>query len=818
MKSKRILTVMLTGALALGFGTALVTAQEEQTEPATGVARVSLINGNVATKRGDSGDWVATTVNAPLVPGDSISTNDRSRTEVQLDYANVLRLDQNSEAKIADLTRSRIQVQLAQGMMDFSVFKGTQADVEIDMPNIAVQPTGPGTFRIQVTSQGETQVIVRDGEAQVSTPQGSTTVKEGDLITVEGTDNPQYQVTRAPARDAWDDWNHDRNNVILNAQSYTHTNHYYTGSQDLDRYGHWAYVPDYGWAWSPYEDAGWVPYRDGRWVWEPGWGWTWVSYEPWGWAPYHYGRWFSSGASWFWWPGFATPFFRPVFAPAFVSFIGFGFGSQHFFFGSGFGFASIGWLPLGPFDPFFPWWGFGNSFNVVNITNITNITNVTNVRNGRLGSNFNSAFTNARVRGALTTVSTQDFVSGRVPRRVQSVNVNQLRQGSVIKGTLPVVPTRQSLSPANRPAVVPAVAHTGAGQRSFFTRNQPPAGPQPFAQRAAEIQQMVRQRNTLEAAKPGLAAQGHSNAMAGRPMQTSPAPAAASVNARTASQAAVGAQTAGRPAPNSGWRSFGGRAPAATDGPAATNLSRAPGPSGQQRTGQSAPLESSQARRPGWQRFGNSSAPAATPSPAVGNRFPRQGETSSQPAASSSGREAASPGWRRFGSPDSRQAPSREQAAPRGNQPATREAPKTAPRSEPAIRNDNPPRSSNWREFTPQPQPRSASSGAEPARSGWNRFPSSEPAPRNERMNFPSRSEAPAYSRGSAPGSYQRPPLEIRKPIVDERAPRSFVGSPSGGSWGSRGGGGSWGGSRAGGGRSAPAPSSRGGGGSRNRQ
>jgi len=39
-------------------------------EPETGVARVSLINGDVSTMRGDSGDWVATGDNAPLVRGD----------------------------------------------------------------------------------------------------------------------------------------------------------------------------------------------------------------------------------------------------------------------------------------------------------------------------------------------------------------------------------------------------------------------------------------------------------------------------------------------------------------------------------------------------------------------------------------------------------------------------------------------------------------------------------------------------------------------------------------------------------------------------
>ncbi len=62
----------------------------EAEEAAPGAARISQIQGEVSVMRGDTGEWVATTVNAPLAPGDSISTGERSRTEVQLDYANVL--------------------------------------------------------------------------------------------------------------------------------------------------------------------------------------------------------------------------------------------------------------------------------------------------------------------------------------------------------------------------------------------------------------------------------------------------------------------------------------------------------------------------------------------------------------------------------------------------------------------------------------------------------------------------------------------------------------------------------------------------------
>ncbi|MGH9357000.1 MAG: FecR domain-containing protein, partial [Terriglobia bacterium] len=240
-----------------------------QAEASPGVARVSLIHGEVSTERADTGDWAAATLNAPLVTGDSLSTGGASRAELQLDYANILRLGEHTEAKIADLSGSHIQVQLAQGLADYTVLSGNQADLEIDTPNVAVHPTEPGIYRVEVFSNSHATVIVRKGNAQVSTPQGSTTVKNGELMRIEGTDNPQYQIVGAPKTDAWDQWNNQRNHVIEDAKSYQHTNKYYTGAEDMDAYGHWVNVQGYNWCWTPYVDAGWIPYNNGRWAWEP---------------------------------------------------------------------------------------------------------------------------------------------------------------------------------------------------------------------------------------------------------------------------------------------------------------------------------------------------------------------------------------------------------------------------------------------------------------------------------------------------------------------------------------------------------------------
>src|SRR5271157_1262033 len=52
-------------------------AQEQGPPP--GAARVSMINGEVSTMRGDSGEWVAAVVNAPVVGGDTVATAARAR-------------------------------------------------------------------------------------------------------------------------------------------------------------------------------------------------------------------------------------------------------------------------------------------------------------------------------------------------------------------------------------------------------------------------------------------------------------------------------------------------------------------------------------------------------------------------------------------------------------------------------------------------------------------------------------------------------------------------------------------------------------------
>jgi len=585
--------------------------------PAPGAARISVATGEVSIMRGDSGEWVAAVVNATVVGGDTVAAAASSRAEVQLDFANVLRMDQNANVKIADLGQKHIQLQLASGLIDFIVLKGTEAEVEIDTPNMAVRPLSEGVYRIQIDADSQTELTVRKGKAEVSTPQGSTSVERGQVIYIRGTDNPEYQIADAGPNDEWDRWNNDRDRNLEQAQSWHYTNRYYTGAQDLDQYGQWQNTPDYGYVWTPNVGPDWVPYYDGNWAWEPYWGWTWVSFEPWGWAPYHYGRWFWWGGRWSWWPGLGYWGPRPIWAPAYVSFIGFGFRV-------GFGFGSIGWCPLGPYERGFGWWGHRNGYMAVNITNVINVNNFNRLprpygsTTGRYTSNLQAALNNPNIRRAITTMPADRFGKGAVTGFGRSVDAATLRQGQMVRGTLPVVPTRASLMPGNRLARASAIPSRSAGNMHFYSKTPAPAARESFNQRAAQIQQMVQQHPA--SSNPG-ARQGLNSA--GRLGNAGGAAGGGFGNANRPTYAnprSLGPSTQGQSG-NAGWQGYNSRSPSSSLGqggqtprsftnPAPYGTTRpqtAPG-GGNAQPGYATPQQGS--NQGGWQRFSRQSQPA----------------------------------------------------------------------------------------------------------------------------------------------------------------------------------------------------------------
>ncbi|MGZ4733058.1 MAG: DUF6600 domain-containing protein [Terriglobales bacterium] len=763
-----------------------------------GVARISLMHGDVSTQRGDSGDWSAATLNQPVMTGDKVSTAEGGRTELQLDFANTLRLGPNSTANVANLTHKNIQIQLSQGVLNYTVSKDSESEPEIVTPNVSVHPSHhDGVFRIEVRPDGDTVVIVRKGEAQIATPQGSTEVHAGDMATIRGDANEaQYKVASAPDRDEWDQWNSDRDHLIQNANSWRHTNRRYTGTQDLDAYGRWEKVQDYGDVWVPNEPDGWVPYRDGNWVWQPSYGWTWVGYEPWGWAPYHYGRWFPYGASWAWWPGPVWAGYNPLWAPAYVSFWGWGGG---FGFGVGYGgWGGFGWLPLGPCDWFHPWWGgYSGRFGVVNVTNITNIHNyggIAPLHNGMRYSNV-ANFRNGRIGNAMSAVNASHFGAGRV--RAMAASTQQLRGARMMAGNLPVLPTHASLSASGR-AAAPSTVRNGGSQRFFGAARGTMARPVSFQQQQSSLRRTMQQSHVGAVPSGGraaLMARGNSNM---RPSAGVPANRQMNNMGNRVGANAAAAQNGNRgnmrpfTPPGNGTSAGANRQASRGIGESGgyrpfnqpNNRSTSPGMAPPSRgTMQNAPA----ANRGGYRPF---TSPTGSNRPSNMGAAPQRGTYQSAPAGNQGG-------FRPFTPPSN----SNRSAAPSSmGAPPQRGTFQPAPaRNSGSYRPSNPPSRS---QVGSSPYSNRGSSN-----NYWNR---SAPSYGTER-GYSSTPNSGGYGRGSSP----RPQLDMRQPIV--RSP-SYGGGSSRPSY--QGGGGyraappSYGGSRSapsnGGGR---APSYGGGGG-----
>ncbi len=480
---RTILTTFVLGAM-VGFLSPATAQQETDAGPALGVARISLMNGDVSTRRGDSGDWVAATVNAPVVEGDTVATGQGSRAEIQMDYSNLIRLDGETEVTMENLGERNFRVQLFNGRMTYSELKGGEADVDLETPHAAIRPHKNGRYEIE-TRVGETVIQVRKGEAEVFTSDGSQIVDKGRMLVVrDGPDGIQVRLSSDEPRGDWDHWNEDRDDRLSDVESYRYVSSSVVGAGDLDGNGDWRYVSGYGYCWYPRVSVGWAPYRDGRWAWEPYYGWTWVGYEPWGWAPYHYGRWWNHPVyGWGWYPG--DRHYRQAWRPALVGFFGY---SGRSGWSVGVGFGSVGWVPLAPGEIYHPWYGrrgYGGRNSTIIVDNSVNIYN---------------DYRNARVNNGVTVVDAGGFSRGRLDN-VRSLNRNELAHASAVRGNVPVVPERQAQGNILRNIRTSAAnGPTGDARRTTFSRSgvRQAASPRQlsFDQQRQQVATSVRQIRT----------------------------------------------------------------------------------------------------------------------------------------------------------------------------------------------------------------------------------------------------------------------------------------------------------------------------------
>jgi hypothetical protein len=429
------------------------------------VARLSFLGGSVSYVRGDDPDnWQQADTNVPLTVGDRIYTGDDGRAELQVHGGFAVRVGAQADLSALNLTNDTKQWSLRGGSAEFQLRRLNDNEVfEVDTPDAAITFDQPGDYRVDVGSDGNTRVAVRNGRAFVAAGGGQVPVNAGQQMNLEGGESPRYDVVPAAPPDALDGWVSQREQRSETARSHQYVHADVVGAADLDEHGRWENVPSYGWVWTPNGvEAGWQPYRAGHWIWQDPWGWTWVAAEPWGWAPYHYGRWIVWSSRW-WWVPVAPAVRTVVYAPALVAFAGGGPGWSVSVSAPG---GFIGWFPLAPRDPFIHWWGPRAAYTVTSVTYVN--------------------------RSYITVVDHGVFVSGGIVTthwvRDPAV-VRTIVAAPVLRGPLPFVPLPGALHAAVRPGLPPVVRPpVVVASRTVVVRSAPPPPIPSFHAKVAVIE------------------------------------------------------------------------------------------------------------------------------------------------------------------------------------------------------------------------------------------------------------------------------------------------------------------------------------------
>ena len=461
----RVLILMAAPAVAL----------VAQSDPPSRVGRLNYISGPVSLQPAGVDDWVGAELNRPLTTGDRVWVDQDGRAELHLGAA-ALRLNSRTAFEFLNLDDNNVQIRLTEGTLSITLRRlDPNETFEVDTPNLAFSLLRPGEYRIDANPDSATTVItVREGQGEVTGGNQAFAVNPRQQARVNGVDTVTYDLLDAPGVDGWDQWCRGRERREERSQSARYVSRDMVGYQDLDDYGDWRPVADYGTVWVPRGvAAGWSPYHNGHWAWIEPWGWTWVDDAPWGFAPFHYGRWIYAGY-WAWVPGPVAV--RPVYAPALVAWVGGPRFSLSFRVGAAEG---VAWFPLGPREAYVPAYRASPRYvtRINNSTTVINNINVTNIR-----------YVNQSAPGAITAVPRSAFAGARPVQQVSvNVNVRQVQQGQVMN-TAPVAPQRESVL-GRAGGALGGVARPPAAvvNRQVVAKTTPPPPPIPFERRQAAL-------------------------------------------------------------------------------------------------------------------------------------------------------------------------------------------------------------------------------------------------------------------------------------------------------------------------------------------
>jgi len=498
-KSLGFLAIVLAATLTAPQFT-FAQGDRDDDDPPSRAARLSYTGGAVSFEPAGTDDWVTIVNNRPITTGDKLWTDRDGRAELRFG-STAVRLGSETGFSFLNLDDRSAQIRITEGTINIRVKRLDEDEsIEVDTPNLAFTVLRPGSYRVTVNEAGDTTFVkVRGGDGEVTGGGSSYAVHSNQTGTFSGTDELNADVQNHYDDDDFDHWCGDRDRRWDRSTSSRYVSDDVVGYEDLDEYGGWRPVPEYGTVWFPHTTVvGWAPYRYGHWAYIAPWGWTWVDDAPWGFAPFHYGRWVVVGGVWGWVPVPPRPayvtvgYVRPVYAPAMVAWVG----GAHWGVGVAVGGApavGVAWFPLGPRDVYCPSYHVGPRYvERVNVSNTTiiNRTQVTNVYNNvyvnKTVNVTNINYQNQHVNNAVSATSQANFTSAQpVHSHMMRVDERDISAGVAPTGPSVVPQQRSVLGAGGESRVRPT---TQFSARPVVAKTAPPPPPVPFARQQQAIQ------------------------------------------------------------------------------------------------------------------------------------------------------------------------------------------------------------------------------------------------------------------------------------------------------------------------------------------
>ena len=279
-------------------------------------AHISHVDGGALLEREGAID--RDIVSMPLLSGDRIRT-EGGRVEVLFTDGSTLHLDANT---VVDFQSDDV-IRLLDGRIRLSIAgPSREVSYRIDAPTAWGQVALPGEYRVGLIRDGEVELAVLRGAAELVNEAGRTYINAGErTFAREGAAPSPPYVFNSASWDSFDRWSESRRDARLGTSAQYLPEDVRPYAATFDAHGAWRHDAQYGYVWYPRVHTGWRPYHRGRWASLRPYGWTWIAADPWGWPTHHYGRWGISAGAWFWIPGrhWGPAWVSWAYAPDYVS-------------------------------------------------------------------------------------------------------------------------------------------------------------------------------------------------------------------------------------------------------------------------------------------------------------------------------------------------------------------------------------------------------------------------------------------------------------------------------------------------------------------